>query len=41
MIGSGNRYCDNINRYTLAEQNVNAKVADRNLKYGFFLKILL
>jgi hypothetical protein len=25
MIGSGNRYCENINRYTLAEQNVNPK----------------
>ncbi|CAF1014369.1 unnamed protein product [Rotaria sordida] len=22
MIGSGNRYCDNINRYILAEQNI-------------------
>jgi hypothetical protein len=25
MIGSGSRYCDNINRYTLADQNVGAK----------------
>jgi hypothetical protein len=25
MIGSGNRYCDNINRYTLADQNIGVK----------------
>jgi hypothetical protein len=25
MIGSGNRYCDNINRHRLADQNVEAK----------------
>jgi hypothetical protein len=25
MIGSGNRYCDNINRHTLADQNIEAK----------------
>jgi len=25
MIGSGNRYCDNINRHTLADENIEAK----------------
>jgi len=25
MIGSGNRYCDNINRHTFADQNIEAK----------------
>ncbi|CAF2750421.1 unnamed protein product [Rotaria sp. Silwood2] len=25
MVGSGNRYCDNINRHTLAKQNIEAK----------------
>jgi hypothetical protein len=25
MIGSGNRYCDNINQYTFADQDIGAK----------------
>jgi hypothetical protein len=33
MIGSGNRYCDDINRHTLADdENIEAKVINRYLK---------
>jgi hypothetical protein len=31
MIGSGNRYCDNINRHTATDQNIEAKRFTRSL----------